>query len=224
MDTTNVEFFNTESIRLSMRSPETGRYLKANVYTLTGVENADGSLREMSIGQLVMAVCLNRATTLENEIVDLMDDMAINTDNLDALSQIEELLVSGTNNTYTWTDDTGYKGVTLTEKVTFYVQDATTGKVTQTITTSEINDILDALGINYGKQTSGSEIGRGDGSKTVGDIITALEEKIDAYNTVSQEQLIEMQSLTSKRDDTYSLVSNVLKSLYTVLTGNSNNL
>lgn len=217
---TAVEFFDTDSIRLSMRSPETGRYLKANVYTLAGVENADGSLREMSIGQLVMAVCLNRATELERKIVEMMDDMAVNTDNLDALSRIEEVLVSGNNGVATWTDESGYYQVDIpAPKVVFHVQN-NEGKVINTIETSDINDILDALGINYGKQTDG----RGDGKTTVGQVITALEEKIDAFNTVSQEQLIEMQSLTSKRDDTYSLVSNVLKSLYTVLTGNANNL
>lgn len=211
-----MEFFETDSVRLSMRSPETGRYLKANVYTLAGVENEDGSLREMSIGQLVMAVCLSRATELERKIVALMDDMAINTDNLDALSRIEEWLVGGKSDTAAWTEETVYDAsfgkLPDGEKVVFHEQDAA-GNIRETITTDNINDVFARIGVTY------------DGVKTtVGDVIGALEEKIDAFNTVSQEQLIEMQSLTSKRDDTYSLVSNVLKSLYTVLTGNANNL
>ena len=205
-----MEFFETESVRLSMLDPRTGRYLKANVYTLEGVVNEDGSLREMSIGQLVMAVCLNRATELERDIVKMMDDMAINTDNLAALSSIEEALVAGKMGSVTWTEESPYMGLTLAASVTFRVQDAN-GKVVKTVTTSNVNTILDELGIAYS-------------GKTVADIIAAVEEKIDSFNTVSQEQLIEMQSLTSKRDDTYSLVSNVLKSLYTVLSGNANNL
>ena len=47
---------------------------------------------------------------------------------------------------------------------------------------------------------------------------------MDSLNSVSQTTLIDIQSLTATRDDTYNLVSNVLKSLQTVLIGNVNNL
>ena len=58
----------------------------------------------------------------------------------------------------------------------------------------------------------------------VDEMMQNTEEQMDSLNTISQEQLIDIQSLTSKRDDTYSLISNVLKSLYTVMTGNVNNM
>ena len=54
-----------DQIYLSMTSPETGEYLTANVYTVDGVTNADGSRRLLSIGGLVMALCLKRAHDLE---------------------------------------------------------------------------------------------------------------------------------------------------------------
>ena len=38
--------FATEQIDLSMCSPETGRFLTANLYTLEGVKNEDGSPRD----------------------------------------------------------------------------------------------------------------------------------------------------------------------------------
>ena len=46
----------TVEFDLSMASPETGEMLTARAYTVAGVTNEDGSLRELSIGQLVMAI------------------------------------------------------------------------------------------------------------------------------------------------------------------------
>ena len=55
-----------DQIYLSMTSPETGEYLTGNVYTVDGVYEADGvTLRSLSIGGLVMALCLKRAHDLE---------------------------------------------------------------------------------------------------------------------------------------------------------------
>ena len=55
-------------------------------------------------------------------------------------------------------------------------------------------------------------------------LVSDVEAKMDSLNSVSQTTLIDIQSLTATRDDTYNLVSNVLKSLQTVLIGNVNNL
>ena len=48
--------FQVDTIDLSMRDTSTGRFRTANIYTIDGVENADGSPRVLSIGQLVMAI------------------------------------------------------------------------------------------------------------------------------------------------------------------------
>jgi hypothetical protein len=55
------------------------------------------------------------------------------------------------------------------------------------------------------------------------DFLTALESKMDEKNTFSQQAMIELQSLTNKRDQAYDMVSNVLKSVNTVLVGIANN-
>ena len=55
-------------------------------------------------------------------------------------------------------------------------------------------------------------------------VISVLEDKMDSLNTISQDTLINLQSLTAKRDQTYDLVSNALKSFNTVLVGNANNI
>ena len=55
-------------------------------------------------------------------------------------------------------------------------------------------------------------------------IIANIESKLDELNTMSQEQMITLQSETNKRDQSYDMISNILKSLYTVMTGIANNV
>ena len=55
------------------------------------------------------------------------------------------------------------------------------------------------------------------------DFINALESKMDEKNSFSQQTMIELQSLTNKRDQSYDMISNILKSLNTVMTGIVNN-
>ena len=55
------------------------------------------------------------------------------------------------------------------------------------------------------------------------DFITQLEAKMDEQNSFSQQKMIELQSQTSKRDQSYDMISNVLKSLNTVQVGIVNN-
>jgi len=56
------------------------------------------------------------------------------------------------------------------------------------------------------------------------DFLSALEAAMDSKNSFSQQTMIELQSQTTKRDQSYDMVSNVLKSLNTVLVGNANNM
>ena len=86
--------FSTEQIELSMCSPETGLPLTANVYTLEGVNEVDGTPRKMSIGQLVLAICLQRAAALEEQVVQLMDSINQNTMLLNGLTEVETQLVA----------------------------------------------------------------------------------------------------------------------------------
>ena len=46
---------------------------------------------------------------------------------------------------------------------------------------------------------------------------------MDEKNSFSQKTMIELQSLTQKRDQSYDMISNVIKSLNTVLVSNVNN-
>lgn len=200
-------FFNTVQIDLSMKNPETGALLTSNVYTLDGVTNADGSLRQMSVGQLVMAVCLSRATELESLILVEMEEMAETTDRLDRYSRVEADLAN-------WQKDN--PNATLTLAVINANAAAYPDLYAEFSDATKRAQFLSDIGMST-SQTSWTP-------DEVDEIMQKTEEQMDSLNTISQEKLIDIQSLTSKRDDTYSLVSNVLKSLYTVMTGNVNNL
>ena len=97
-----------DQIYLSMTSPETGEYLTGNVYTVDGVYEADGvTLRSLSIGGLVMALCLKRAHDLEmgyddpvsgqhvDGIVEIMNSLEATTELLERLTEIETKVLDG---------------------------------------------------------------------------------------------------------------------------------
>ncbi len=190
--------FTSSTIDLSLRNAETGRPLTASVYDVT-LDN--GTVRTMSVAQLVMAICLKRATEKEADVVAIMEDMARVTANIEVVSDIEarllELDTGDTINSVTgnwvvvWADDDG----TIHEN---------------TYTTAQA--ALNRMGISANT------------SLTVDAIIDNIESKLDELNTMSQEQMIMLQSETNKRDQAYEMISNILKSLYTVLTGVSNNM
>ncbi len=180
----------TVEFDLSLVSPETGEYLTARAYTVEGVNNVDGTPRELSIGQLVMAICLQRATALEGQIVDLMETMNATSLQLEIMTQIEEEILAGT--------------VDMTSKRVSYNGSSYTYQ-------RFLTDVMGMTGVPNSASASST------------DFITALESKMDEKNSFSQQTMIELQSLTSKRDQSYDMISNVLKSLNTVQVGIVNN-
>ena len=186
----------TVEFDLSMVSPESGEFLTARAYTVEGVENADGSLRQLSIGQLVMAICLNRASKLETDIIALMEEMSATSAQLAALTEIEnDILDGGANMDNINTSHVTYDG----QDYTFY------------------DFLVNVMGFS----PSDVPTGFADGSNT--DLITLIESKMDEKNSFSQQKMIELQSLTNKRDQSYDMISNILKSLNTTMTGIVNN-
>ena len=193
----------TVEFDLSMVSPETGEYLTARAYTVEGVNNVDNTPRLLSIGQLVMAICLQRATQLENGytdpatnrhvngIIDLMEEMNTTSVQLEIMTKIEEEVLAGTVNLDTATVD--YNGVPYTYQ-------------------NFLTNVMRMTNVPASASAASS------------DFITALESKMDEKNSFSQKTMIELQSMTSKRDQAYDMISNILKSLNTVLVGISNNI
>ena len=181
-----------DGIVLSMKSAETGEYLTANVYTVDGVYEADGvTPRLLSIGQLVMALCLQRAAALEEQVIGKMAAIENTSTQLELMTEIENAVLDSTVNmsskkvTYNGTSYTYYRFLTEVMEM----DSVPTGNVNENST----------------------------------DFLSALEAKMDEKNTFSQQAMIELQSLTNKRDQAYDMVSNMLKSVNTVLVGIVNN-
>ena len=198
----------TVEFDLSMVSPQSGEFLTARAYTVEGVKNADGSLRQLSIGQLVMAVCLERAARLErgewdetqlkyvDGIIPLMEEMSATSAQLAALTEIEnDILDGGANMDNINTSHVTYDG----RDYSFY-------------------DFL----VNVMK-FSASDVPTGFADASNTDLITLIESKMDEKNSFSQQKMIELQSPTNKRDQSYDMISNILKSLNTTMTGIVNN-
>lgn len=184
--------FSTVEFDLSFdksRIGDTGN-LSANYYTVAGVNNLDGTPRALSIGQLVMALCLSRATELEAEIIDVVESLNTTSENLERLTEIESAIVNETSG-----------NVDLTAKK---LSDGTTYKA-----------FLESMGVAVPGNTA---------SAYSEQLITDIEAKMDSLNSFSQQTMIDLQSLTAKRDQSYDMISNILKSLYTTLTANVNNL
>ena len=185
-----------DQIYLSMQNPDTGEYLTADVYTVDGVYEADGvTPRLLSIGQLVMAVCLQRASELETDIIKKMSTLERTTEQLELMTQIENAILEGVANMDDInTSRVNYQG----QNMTFY------------------NFLVNEMEMDNVPSEAASA------SDT--DLLTAIEAKMDEKNTFSQQTMIELQSQTTKRDQAYDMISNVLKSVNTVLVGNANNL
>ena len=194
----------TVEFDLSMVSPESGEFLTARAYTVEGVTNVDGSLRQLSIGQLVMAICLNRASKLEADIIALMEEMSTTSAQLADMTKIEQAVI----------DDFAANQSGHAYNL---------NNVTVTSSTSAVQLLRDLEVINSSQTYVRNDSILSNGDIMYDDFITQIESKMDEKNSFSQQKMIELQSLTNKRDQSYDMISNILKSLNTTMTGIVNN-
>ena len=207
---------------LSMADPKTGRLLTAYAYTVEGINDVNGNPRQLSIGQLVMALCLKRASEMEASIIAVMRDMNKISAKLAAMTEIEKSIIE-------YEENGGNGGQTLNcwrmssdspiYANNYYDDVLHSGPVGEDVGLAIIPDDVDWV---YRNGNTPSDPNR----KYVQakDLISDLEAKMDEKNSLNQQTMIELQSLTSKRDQCYDMISNILKSLNTVLVGNANNL
>ena len=182
-----------DQIYLSMQSTDTGEYLMANVYTVDGVYEVDGKTpRLLSIGQVVMALCLQRAAQLETDIVGKMNTLEDITEQLELMTEIETAVLEGSVNM-------------SSRKVTY-------GGVEYTY----YQFLAEIVGVD--------DVPTGTANADSSEFLSALEAAMDSKNSFSQQTMIELQSQTTKRDQAYDMVSNILKSINTTLVGNINNM
>jgi hypothetical protein len=184
--------FQTVEFNLSFDNSRVGGTgnLTANYYTVAGVNNPDNTPRPLSIGQLVMALCLSRATDLEAEIIVVVEDLNMTSEDLERLTEIEKKIVDTTSGSIDLSTET--------------LSDGQTYKA-----------FLESKDITVSSDTANSSSEQ---------LITDIEAKMDSLNSFSQQTMIDLQALTSKRDQSYDMISNILKSLYTTLSSNANNI
>jgi hypothetical protein len=185
----------THKTRIQDHFAEGQTSLTANYYTVPGVTNPDGTPRALSIGQLVMALCLQRATELEAEIIKIVEDLNKTSEDLERLTEIESAIVNATDSSVNL-KTTKLKGT----DISYY----------DFLTNSEYG-----MGIKNVPETANSSSEQ---------LITDIEAKMDSHNSFSQQTMIDLQSQTAKRDQSYDMISNILKSLNTTLMTNVNNI
>jgi len=198
----DVTPFEVQKITLSGRD-KLANPLTASVYTLEGVTDEFGNLRLMSIGQLCMAICLQRASKVELQLVELMNQMAENSAQLAVLSEVEKAIA----------DDYEKWDASTSAEAQFQYK----GENAATFDT-----LMDGKKNNYSYNEDDKTITVKSGQ--VDAFFSDVESVMDALNTTSQELLIDIESYTAKRDDTYSLVSNLTKAFSTTLSAIQNNL
>lgn len=185
---------------LSMADIDTGMRLQAKTYSIL-VENTDGvmetKLSGLSIGQLVMAVCLERAVAKESEIVGIMNTLNNTSTELESFTEIETAIVGA--------DGKSGQSVNLS---------------TKTLTNQPDTSYQDFLADKFGVDVTAIPATANSDSA---ELITQIETAMDQRNSINQQTMIELQSATSKRDQAYDMISNILKSLHTVMTGIVNN-
>ena len=205
-----IKEFGTELTPLTARDTKTGRLLTATVYTVPGVEGT------LSMGQLVMAICLSRAADVEESLVKLMGTIDHISDRLAALTQIQGKL-SDWYETHSVNDAFAFALEGMTWSYKSAEDEMWPGKVYSGENWREF--LTEVCGMTDEALTADS-IRR----VQVEDLVNSVGDTMDANNSITQDQLIQMQSDTSKRDQAYDMVTNILKSFNTELIGNAGNM
>jgi len=173
---------------------QTTKSYSINVYSYNGATN-------LTLAQLLLAVCLYRANSMEQQTVDLMSKMSDNTNKLNNISTQADTLASvEVASTYNYTTQVTVDGTSYT----FW------------------NFCVKYAGVSESDLPTGSNnCWNYDQRMTVYNL---LKTKMDALNTISQEDMIDLQSLLNKRDQAYDLASNGSKVLMNSALSTANNV
>ena len=203
--------FDRVTFNLSMINDD-GSVQQASMYHVEGID------RMLSIGELVMAICLDRACELESRIIQRMDASAKTTRMLESISLIEQAIVLSQ-------EDKEESATNVVGNTTSELNDLLAARGYDTLDVDVVGDNWAAYLKNVVELDSTVSLDKTSFSyKELSTLTTDMSSKMDSLNSVGQEELLELQSLTNKRDEAYNLISNVLKSLNSTLMGNANNI
>lgn len=208
------------TIDLSSRDDVTGLKNTANVYWVEGID------RPLPLAQLVMAVCFERAAAKETEVVALMNRLANTTKIIEELSYYENLIVQHSD---------GWSYGAVGKEPTCWPQDwvmlVNSDDASKRPVGTEPHASTDGTGANGWIEYFNKHYFNPDGTnpeaelnaksfhkavwtaEDVSKILDAIETKLDSLNTTSQKEMIKLQSETTKRDQTYDLITAMVKSI-----------
>ena len=209
--------FIVDTIDLSSRNDVTGLKNTANVYWVEGID------RPLPLAQLVMAICFERAAAKEQEVVKLMNTLANTTKMIEELSNYENLIVKHcdgwTNGKVDGTDYWPWDWAMLVESKDDSKRPAGTSDRADGGGGKSWIDYFNKTYFNPDGKNPSAELKLSDFNKAtwtaddVGKILDAIETKLDSLNTTSQKDMIKLQSETTKRDQTYDLITAMVKSI-----------
>ena len=199
--------FSVSTINLTSKDLVTGLNNTANVYFVPGLG------RELSIAELVIAICLDRAASLESDVVGIMEEMSATTKDIEELTRVEGILTKYVDSGITrasgddppWACDWGG----ILENESQLPAGCGWRGPGWNHWTDWVRDMckLDSFPIPIQKENFSAD--------EVDKACSVIETRLDALNTTSQETLIKLQSLTNKRDQTYDLITAMTKNTLT---------
>ena len=197
-----------DTFDLTSIDESTGLHNTAKVYWVDGIN------RPLPLAQLVMAICLERAVDRENEVVRIMNKITNTTKTIEDLSWIENILVGYADTGISKREYNGYNAWAI-DWIAIVDEDkipegwklwGDRGRWTEWLCELGVIDEKAYKDPNtYWKGTFSSA--------DVNKILDAIDTKLDSLNTTSQKDMILLQSETTKRDQTYDLISVMVKSI-----------
>lgn len=194
MDIT-VDTITKETIATNRYAPAGAREI--HLYS-TSLEGGSG----LTLGQLVMAVCLRAAAAYESQSVAKMNAMTAGSTKLDQASGWLEKIAAGA-------FETG-----------------------SAESMEAFNFLVNTMGIPESELPVRSTLVYGGARKDYLDVSTydrrmqaanALKNKMEALSRTQQQDMIGLQTLVNRRDVAYSTSSNVVRAIGTSMTGDANN-
>lgn len=162
-----------------------------------------GEAQNLTLGQLVNAVCCRAGFALETQSVSLVNVMTVRTRRLSAAAKVMQMLVDGAEKGYdTELELEGYGTMTarkfLTEvmgyKITVLNDNAEKTVKVQGDLPADVSAENDRL-----------------------KVYSAMKEKLDTMTTESQRRMIDLQSCMSRRDVVFASATNIVQTLGAVL-------
>lgn len=181
-----------EKIGVNAHAPEGASDI--NLYAYNGVMG-------MTLGQLMMCICIRRAAVIEEQSVLKMNEINASAAWLEILAQVGERILTRSSLT-----------ATLNLTRSSYVP-------TKVPTVTTYRDFL-ALEVGLGYSAVPTSLTTPDARTN---LYRQLTEKMSAASTSNQEQMIALQSLLSRRDATYNASASTIKKLGTTMNVSASN-